>query len=95
MELLTDRRHLEMAERLIRGGVSSVFWRRLVTMNNKLPGEFDEKKARTHGLLVDANNLYGGIMQKKLRFLWAVLRLRMLDLAQFLWLQTTSKMVSY
>ena len=31
--------------------------------NNYLEG-FDETKARTYGFLVDANNLYDGIMQK-------------------------------
>ena len=33
-------------------------------MNNKYLEGFDETKATTYGLLVDANNLYGGIMQK-------------------------------
>ena len=64
VKLLTDRSHLEMAENLIRGGVSSVFSKRLATMNNKYLERFDETKARTYGFLLDANNLYGGIMQK-------------------------------
>ena len=36
----------------------------LATMNNKYLEGFSETKARTDGFLVDANNLYGGIMQK-------------------------------
>ena len=64
VQLLTDRSHLEIAENLIRGGVSSVLSKRLATMNNKYLEGFDETKAATYGFLVDANNLYGGIMQK-------------------------------
>ena len=64
VELLTDLSHLEMADNLIRGGVSSVFSKRSPTMNNKYLEGFDETKARTYGFRVDANNLYGGIMQK-------------------------------
>ena len=62
--MLTDRSHLEMAENLIRWGGSSVFSKRLATMNSKYLEGFHETKATTYGLLVDANNLFGGIMQK-------------------------------
>ena len=41
-----------------------MFSKRLATMNNKYLERFAETKARTYGLLVDTNNLYGGIMQK-------------------------------
>ena len=64
MQLLTDRSHLEIAENLIGGGVSSVFSKRLATMNNKYLEGFDETKAGTYGFLADANNLHGGIKQK-------------------------------
>ena len=63
VELLTDRSHLEMAENLIRRGVSSVFSKRLATMNNKYLEWFDETKPTTYGLLLNANNLYGGNIQ--------------------------------
>ena len=63
VQLLTDRSHLEIAENLISGGVSSVFSKRLATMNNKYLEGFDETEAGTYGFLVDANNLYGGIMK--------------------------------
>ena len=62
VELLTDRSRLKMDENLINGGVSSVFSKSLATMNKYLEG-FDETKARTYGFLVDANNLYAGILQ--------------------------------
>ena len=64
VELLTDREHLEMAENLIRGGVASVFSKRLSTMNNQYLSCYDEMKASTYGIMLDANNLYGGIMEK-------------------------------
>ena len=63
VELMTDRMQLEMAENLIRGGVSSIFSKRLATMNNSYLDSFDDSKAISYGLLLDANNLYGGIMQ--------------------------------
>ena len=63
VELLTDRSHLEMAENMIRGGVSLVFSKYLATVNKYLK-RFDGTKARTYGFLVDAKNLSGGIMQK-------------------------------
>ena len=64
VELLTDREHLEIAENLIRGGVASVFSKRLCTMNNEYLSCYDEMKASTYGIMLDANNLYGGIMEK-------------------------------
>ena len=64
VELLTDREHLEIAENLIRGGVASVFSKRLSTMNNKYLSCYDEMKASTFGKMLDANNFYGGIMEK-------------------------------
>ena len=64
MELFTDRSHLEMADNLIRGDVSSVLSKRLARMNKKYLKGFDETKAGTYGLLVNANILYGGILQK-------------------------------
>ena len=62
--LLSDREHLEIAENLIRGGVASVFSKRLAVMNNQYLSSYDEMKAKTYGIMLDANNLYGGIMEK-------------------------------
>ena len=64
IQLLTNREHLEMVENMIRGGVSSVFEKRYLKANNPYLQSFDPNKEETYGVLVDANNLYGGIMEK-------------------------------
>ena len=64
IELLTDREHLEMVENMIRGGVSSIFEKRFFKANNPYLESFDSTKEETYGVLMDANNLYGGIMEK-------------------------------
>ena len=64
LELLTDREHLEMAENMIRGGVASIFSKRLFQANNKYLKEFNATEESSYGFLVDANNLYGGVMEK-------------------------------
>ena len=62
IELLTEREHLEMVEDMIRGGVSSVFEKRFFKANNQYLDNHDYKDLVTYGVLLDANNLYGGIM---------------------------------
>ena len=62
--LITEREHLEMVENMIRGGVSSVYKKRHLKCNNKYLDNCDPTQDETYGLLVDANNLYGGIMEK-------------------------------
>ena len=62
--LITEREHLEMVENMIRGGVSSVYEKRYLKCNNKYLDNYDPTQDETYGLLVDANNLYGGIMEK-------------------------------
>ena len=59
IELLTDREHLEMVENMIRGGVASVFDKKFFKANNRYVAEHNYN---TYGVLLDANNLYGGIM---------------------------------
>ena len=63
VELLTSRGHLKMAENLFRGGISSVFAKRKFEANKYLP-TFNPKAKQTFGLFIDANSLYGGIMEK-------------------------------
>ena len=63
LELLTDRNHLDIAEELWRGDLSSVYTKRLSTPNNKNLERFDDTQKSTYGLTIDANNLYGGIMK--------------------------------
>lgn len=65
LELLVDREHLDMVENLMRGGLSSVFSKRFVAANNpSIPETYDPRKPRTWIVMMDANNLYGGIMEK-------------------------------
>ena len=63
LELLSDRNHLDLAEELLRGGMSAVYTRRLFTPNNKYLESFDDTQKSTNGLTIDANNLHGGIMK--------------------------------
>ena len=53
-----------MVEGLIRGGVSSIYNKRLAVANNKYLPNFDPKQPSTFIVMIDANNLYGGIMEK-------------------------------
>ena len=62
LELLTDRQILDLTERMMRGGLSSVFSSRHEVANNTLLPEFDESKDVSSIIYIDANNLYGGIM---------------------------------
>ena len=64
IELLTDREHLEMVENMIRGGVASVFDKRFFKANNRYVAEHNYNDYNTYGVLLDANNLYGGVMEK-------------------------------
>ena len=64
LELLTDRNLLGMTERMIRGGIASVYSSRLETANSPLLPNFDVSKEVTSIVYIDANNLYGGIMLK-------------------------------
>ena len=63
LELLTQREMLNMTENLIRGGVASIYHKRLSVANNKFLNDFDTTKPSTFIWFVDANNLYGGIMK--------------------------------
>ena len=66
VELLTEPEHLHMIEQSVRGGNTSVFETRYFKANNQfLPG-FNREEASTFGLCLDANSLYGGVMQKEL-----------------------------
>ena len=64
IQLLPDRSMIEMTESLIRGGVTSVFEKRLFTANNKYVRPYNKNEPSTYGFMIDANNLYGGVMMK-------------------------------
>ena len=63
VELLTERENLDMIEPAIRGGVTSVFESRRFTANNSYIPNHGSTKEFCFGFCVDANNLYGGVMQ--------------------------------
>ena len=62
IKLLTDREHLETVENMIRGGVASVFDKKFFKANNRYVADHNKNDYRTYRVLLDANNLYGGIM---------------------------------
>ena len=63
VELLTERENLDMIEPAIRGGVTSVFESRRFTANNSYIPNHDSTEESCFGFCVDADNLYGGVMQ--------------------------------
>ena len=80
LELHTEREHLDMVENLKRGGVSSVLAKRLCKANNKFMPDYKPKQQSTFILMIDNNNLYGGIMEK---FPLAISTFEMFDESQW------------
>ena len=64
LELLNDVDMLQMIEREMRGGNSNAFCR-FSQANNKYMKEFDENKPSKFIVYLDANNLYGWAMSKR------------------------------
>ena len=52
-----------MVENMMRGGTASVFHSRFFKSNNKECPDFNPDQPSTYGFMIDANNLYGGVMQ--------------------------------
>ena len=48
---------------MIGGGVASVSEKRLLTACKKYLDEFNPSREHTYGVLVEAKNVYGGIME--------------------------------
>ena len=65
VELLTGRENLDMIEVAKRGEVCSVYEMRKFTANKKYLPDYDSSQPSTFGFCVDANNLYGGVMQNE------------------------------
>ena len=64
IELLSEREHLEMVENMMRDGTASVFEKR--KFNAKFPymnEKYNPQEKTSYGFMLDANNLYGGVMQ--------------------------------
>ena len=53
---------LDLTEKMIRGGVASVFSSRLERANSPSLPNYDESKELASITYIDANNLYGGVM---------------------------------
>ena len=52
-----------MVENMMRGGTASVFHSRFFKANIKECPDFNPDQPSTYGFMIDANNLYGGVMQ--------------------------------
>ena len=63
LHLLTEREELELVENVMRGGESSIYEQRLFQANNCHLPNYDASKPSTYALMLDANNLYGSVMQ--------------------------------
>ena len=64
IELLNDREQQELVENIIRGGVAFAFDKKYLKANKMYVTEQNYKDYNTYGVLLDANSLYGGIMEK-------------------------------
>ena len=63
LRLLTERDHLHFVEGMIRGGMSSVYARKYWKANNQYLDDHDKNEENSFIVNIDANNLYGVIMQ--------------------------------
>ena len=63
LKLLTEREHLNMVQKTIRGGMSSIYARRSFKANNKYMEDYNPEELSSYLLNIDANNLYGGIVK--------------------------------
>ena len=63
LELLKDRKQLDMVEELIKGELNSIYNKRLSVAYKKYLPNFNPKEPTKFIIMIDANNLYGGIME--------------------------------
>ena len=65
LELMTELEHLLMIEPSRSSGMASVFETRYFKANNRYLPESKPEELSTFGFSVDANNLYGGVIQEE------------------------------
>ena len=63
LKLITDREDLDLVQRMIRGGMSSVYASRFYKANSQYLNDFSPSEPSSYIFNHDANNLYGGIMK--------------------------------
>ena len=68
LDLLAEKDHLDIIRRGIRGGMCGVYHSRYYKANNPECTNFDATEPTTWLILLDANNLYGGVMCESLPF---------------------------
>ena len=66
LDLITDLKMLDMIERMKRGGLCFVGYKRHVKANNKHVENFKKDKPSNYLMYWDANNLYGWAMSQYL-----------------------------
>ena len=60
LHLFTESVHLDMVEKMIRGGIASFSKKKLVSDSNKSVEKNDPKQPSIFLFVIDANSLYGG-----------------------------------
>ena len=65
VKILSDRKHLERFENMTRGGSASVLHSPFFKANTKKCPDFNPDQPCTYGFMINANNLYDGVMQKE------------------------------
>ena len=63
LKLLTEREHLNIVQKTIQRGMSSIYARRVFKANNKYLEDYNPEEPSRFLLNIDANNLYGGIVK--------------------------------
>ena len=66
LDLLSEKDHLDIVKRGIRGGICGVFHSRFFKANNPQCENYNATEPKTWMILLDANNLYGGVMRESL-----------------------------
>ena len=66
LDILAEKDHLDIVRRGIRGGMCGVYHSRYFQANNPRCENYEDTKPTTWLILLDANNLYGGVMCENL-----------------------------